>query len=118
MADRRQGTAGRHQTGQYPPLAQQPPYPGMPGPAAPHRPAATRSRHAAPDVRSLRGVFRRPDAHRRNWLLLVPIVLPLLPMLYNRIEPTFLGMPFFYWCQLGFAFMASGIIAYLHMKAR
>lgn len=75
-------------------------------------------RHSAPEPRSLRGVFRRPDAHRRNWLLLVPIVLPLATVLYNRIEPTFLGLPFFYWSQLGFAFLASGIIAYVHLRAR
>jgi hypothetical protein len=80
-------------------------------------------RHAAPNDeapprRTLRGFFKRPDADRRHWLLLIPIVLPLLPMLFNRLEPSFMGLPFFYWSQLGFAFLASGVIAYVHMKVR
>ncbi|WP_307834612.1 DUF3311 domain-containing protein [Paractinoplanes lichenicola] len=46
----------------------------------------------------------------------MPIVLPLMPVIYNRVDPTLLGMPFFYWCQLGFAFLASGVIAFVHKK--
>jgi uncharacterized protein DUF3311 len=61
---------------------------------------------------------RRLDASPWHWLLLVPIVLPLMPSLYNRIDPTFLGLPFFYWCQLGFAFLASIVIAIVHLKVR
>jgi hypothetical protein len=61
---------------------------------------------------------RRSDASPWNWLLLIPIVLPLVPGLYNRIEPTLFGVPFFYWCQLSFAFLASGIIALVHVKVR
>ena len=61
---------------------------------------------------------RRADASPWHWLLLVPIVVPLLPGLYNRIDPTLLGVPFFYWCQLGFAFLASGVIAFVHLKVR
>ena len=81
-------------------------------------------RHAAPhdemppQRRTLRGFFRRPDADRRHWLLLIPIVVPLVPALYNRLDPVFLGLPFFYWCQLGFAFLASGIVTYVHLKVR
>ena len=51
-------------------------------------------------------------------LLLIPIVVPLMPVLYNRIEPTLLGLPFFYWGQLSFAFLASVIIAVVHRKVR
>jgi len=61
---------------------------------------------------------RRADANRWHWLLLVPIVLPLLPGLYNRMEPTLFGVPFFYWGQLGFAFLASAVIAFVHHKVR
>jgi hypothetical protein len=61
---------------------------------------------------------RRPDASHWHWLLLVPIVVPLLPGLYNRIEPTVLGLPFFYWSQLSFAFLASGVIAFVQRKVR
>ena len=47
---------------------------------------------------------RRP---RRNdspwhWLLLVPTVVPLLTPFYNKLEPSLLGLPFFYWCQMAF----------------
>jgi cellobiose-specific phosphotransferase system component IIC len=51
-------------------------------------------------------------------LLLVPIVLPLIPGLYNRMEPTLFGLPFFYWSQLGFAFLASAVITVVHLKVR
>jgi hypothetical protein len=35
-----------------------------------------------------------------NWLLLVPVLLVIWPPLYNKVEPTFFGIPFFYWFQL------------------
>ena len=38
--------------------------------------------------------------HGWNWLLVIPIVMPLLVPLYNRIEPRLFGLPFFYWYQL------------------
>ena len=66
----------------------------------------------------MRGLFRRPDANRWNWLLLVPIVVPMLPPFYNRLEPAYLGLPFFYWSQLGFLFLASGIILVVHRRVR
>lgn len=44
-----------------------------------------------------------------NWLLVIPIVVPLLVPLYNRVEPTLFGWPFFYWGQL-FLFIALGVI--------
>jgi hypothetical protein len=42
------------------------------------------------------------------WLLLVPVVLVIWPPLYNRIEPTLFGIPFFYWYQL--AVIPIGVI--------
>jgi len=35
-------------------------------------------------------------------LLLVPIVVPLLPFLYNSENPEVFGFPRFYWLQLAF----------------
>jgi hypothetical protein len=35
-----------------------------------------------------------------QWLLVIPIVLPLLAPLYNRMNPRLYGVPFFYWVQL------------------
>jgi hypothetical protein len=45
---------------------------------------------------------RRPDASGWNWLLVLPIALPLLTPLYNHKSPSFLGFPAFYWLQLFF----------------
>jgi hypothetical protein len=42
----------------------------------------------------------RSDRSPWNWLLLVGIVLPLIVPIYNRVEPTLFGWPFFYWFQL------------------
>jgi hypothetical protein len=51
-------------------------------------------------------------------VLLLPIVVPLIPALYNHIEPRFLGLPFFYWGQLAFAFLSSSVIAFVHRRVR
>jgi len=61
---------------------------------------------------------RRPDASRWHWLLLIPILLPLLPPLYNRMEPRLLGLPFFYWCQLAFAGVAALTVAIVHVATK
>jgi hypothetical protein len=63
---------------------------------------------------------RRADASAWNWLLLVPIVIPLLTTLYNRKTPHFLGFPAFYWLQLGFVLIgvASTATVYLMTKRR
>jgi hypothetical protein len=45
---------------------------------------------------------RRSDHSRWNWLLLIPIVVPLLTPLYNFDEPRLFGFPVFYWLQLSF----------------
>ena len=34
------------------------------------------------------------------WLLLVPLVGTLIPTIYNSADPTFIGIPFFYWYQM------------------
>ncbi|WP_127506562.1 DUF3311 domain-containing protein [Actinoplanes solisilvae] len=104
----------------YPPTTP-PPWP-VPEPEAPSR-RRTPARHRSaewPTVRDRRQVqvATREDKSRWHWLLIVPIALPLMPFLYNRIDPTLLGLPFFYWCQLGFAFLASGVIAFVHHKVR
>ncbi len=51
-----------------------------------------------------------PDAERTDrspwhWLLLVPIVIPLLTPLYDADEPRLFGFPRFYWMQLAFIFL-------------
>lgn len=43
---------------------------------------------------------RRSDRSPWNWLLVVPIVVPLLTFLYNADGPRLFGFPRFYWLQL------------------
>ncbi|MFC5824831.1 DUF3311 domain-containing protein [Nonomuraea insulae] len=50
----------------------------------------------------------RTDRSPWNWLLIVPIVLPLLTFLFNADEPRLLGFPLFYWLQL--AFVVIGVV--------
>ena len=61
---------------------------------------------AEPDVRD---TPRRTDNSPWNWLLLVPIVVPLITPLYNHDSPRLLGFPAFYWLQ--FAFLLLGVAA-------
>jgi hypothetical protein len=61
--------------------------------------AETESRDAAPAARS--------DRSRWNWLLLIPIVVPLVTPLYNHDSPRLLGFPAFYWLQ--FLFILVGV---------
>ena len=49
----------------------------------------------------------RTDRSPWNWLLVIPIVLPLLTFLYNADSPRLFGFPTFYWVQ--FAFIAVGV---------
>lgn len=51
---------------------------------------------------------RRSDYSPWYWLLVIPIVLPLLVPLYNRVDPTLFGWPFFYWIQL--VFIGVGVV--------
>ena len=51
---------------------------------------------------------RRSDRSPWNWLLVVPIVVPLLVPLYNKVDPTLFGWPLFYWLQL--AFVGLGVL--------
>jgi hypothetical protein len=81
--------------------------PGHPQRVPPGRPAPPRPTRT-----------RRLDANRWHWLLFLPIVIPLLTPLYNRVEPTLGGVPFFYWGQLSFALLASAVIAIVHMATK
>lgn len=44
----------------------------------------------------------RRSTDRWYWLLLVPIIVPLLTFLYNGVEPRLFGFPRYYWMQLAF----------------
>jgi hypothetical protein len=61
---------------------------------------------------------RLADRSGWHWLLLGPVVLPLLTPLYNRIEPTLFGFPFFYWFQLALAGLSSIFIGTVYLITR
>jgi Protein of unknown function (DUF3311) len=46
-------------------------------------------------------------------LLLIPMLIIWVP-LYNMIEPTLFGFPFFYWFQLGWIFVSMVITAVVY----
>lgn len=51
----------------------------------------------------------RSDRSPWNWLLVIPIVLPLITPLYNFDSPRLWGFPAFYWLQ--FSFILLGVAA-------
>jgi hypothetical protein len=61
---------------------------------------------------------RRADHSPWNWLLLLPIVLPLLTVLYNRSQPTLLGFPTFYWAQLAFILVGVATTTLVYRMTR
>ena len=64
---------------------------------------------------------RRSDYSPWNYLLLVPIVLPLLTFLYNQETPKLFGIPFFYWFQMllaPLAVLTTVSVFYLTRRAR
>ena len=63
---------------------------------------------AEPDVRD---TPRRTDNSPWNWLLVVPIVVPLITPLYNHDSPRLLGFPAFYWLQFAFLLLGVGATA-------
>ena len=54
------------------------------------------------------GPGRSNGRSRWHWLLVVPIIVPLLTFLYNGKNPYFLGFPRFYWLQLAFIILGVG----------
>jgi hypothetical protein len=60
---------------------------------------------------------RRPHL---QWLLAIPMILPLLTPIYNRRTPYLFGLPFFYWYQLGCVVVAilTSTIVYQLTKGR
>jgi Protein of unknown function (DUF3311) len=51
---------------------------------------------------------RPSDRSPWNWLLVLPVVVPLLTFLYDGAEPRLFGFPRFYWMQL--AFIGLGVV--------
>jgi hypothetical protein len=65
-----------------------------------------------------------PVPRRRSsawqWLLVIPVVVPLLVFLFNAKDPYVLGFPRFYWLQLAFILLsvATTLVVYKLTKSR
>lgn len=60
----------------------------------------------------------RTDRSPWNWLLLVPIIIPLLTFLYDGTEPRLFGFPRFYWLQLAFIGLGVACTAIVYRMTR
>ncbi|HEU0102557.1 MAG TPA: DUF3311 domain-containing protein [Mycobacteriales bacterium] len=60
----------------------------------------------------------RDDRSAWHWLLLVPLVVVLIPQLYNKLQPTLFGIPFFYWYQLAVIAVGVGCTLVVYQKTR
>lgn len=61
---------------------------------------------------------RRRDRSPWNWLLILPIVVPLLTFLFNRDKPRLAGFPFFYWAQFAFIILGVACTALVYLMTR
>jgi Protein of unknown function (DUF3311) len=62
-------------------------------------------------------VINRTQRRRRSWfllLLLIPFIALLYPPFYNFKQPTFIGIPFFYWFQLLWVIITAVITAIVY----
>jgi len=65
---------------------------------------------SAPDVPT-RGPARVAPYLTAGILVAIAIVMPLTVPLYARATPALWGIPFFYWYQLLWVFIAAGLLA-------
>ncbi|MEV0587217.1 DUF3311 domain-containing protein [Nonomuraea sp. NPDC050310] len=60
----------------------------------------------------------RTDRSPWNWLLFLPIVVPLLTFLFNADEPRLFGFPLFYWLQLAFIALGVTVTTIVYRKTK
>lgn len=60
----------------------------------------------------------KPKVGHWYWLLLVPCFAMLAIPLYNRVEPSLFGFPFFYWYQFLWVVLSSAITGLVYWKVR
>jgi hypothetical protein len=60
------------------------------------------------------------ERSRRHWywLLVVPLLGLLVPPIYNDVDPTLIGIPFFYWYQLAWVPISVAVTAVVYVKTR
>jgi len=63
----------------------------------------------------------KKDGIWRYWprfFLIIPFALVVWPPFYNRIEPTLVGIPFFYWYQLAAILLAAVVVMGVYVLER
>ncbi|MFG1955479.1 DUF3311 domain-containing protein [Micromonospora sp. NPDC048830] len=70
----------------------------------------------APDGAPTRA--RAKDRSPWNWLLFVPLVLPLIPAFFNADSPRFLGFPRFYWLQLAYILLGVAVTTLVYQMTK
>jgi hypothetical protein len=65
------------------------------------------------------GTLNGPSKQRHAWswwylLLLVQFVAVLWPPFFNKLEPSWIGLPFFYWYQLVWIIIGAGLTAIVY----
>jgi hypothetical protein len=61
---------------------------------------------------------RRSDRSPWNWLLVLPVVVPLLTFVFNKDEPRLAGFPLFYWMQFAFIVLGVGCTTVVYLMTR
>ncbi|MFY1672414.1 DUF3311 domain-containing protein [Plantactinospora sp. WMMB334] len=61
---------------------------------------------------------RARDHSPWNWLLFVPIVVPLITPLFNADSPRIFGFPLFYWLQLVFILLGVGTTTLVYQMTK
>jgi hypothetical protein len=80
-------------------------------------------RHLAtgPEDPRMRGSVVTSAPLRRKgfqWLLVIPLVMPLLLPLYNTDAPRFWGLPFFYWYLMACGVVSTLIITFVYQVTK
>ena len=65
----------------------------------------------------MRTVSSSSTDKRWYWLLLIPFVAIFAIPFYNKVEPTFYGIPFFYWFQLVSVLLTSPVVALVFKRS-
>jgi uncharacterized membrane protein YhdT len=63
-------------------------------------------------------VKERGERSTWSWwylLFLIQFVVVLWPPFYNKVEPTLIGLPFFYWYQLACVLLAAVLTAIIYV---
>jgi Protein of unknown function (DUF3311) len=90
---------------------------GYPGP----RTAGGERQHPLPGRDRRGGVAGGVERSQRSgwhWLLWLPVLLALATPVYDRLEPRWLGVPFFYWFQLALVVVDMVVITLVYLATK